>query len=56
VDDATRATKDASSRELESKATVAGHAIPPEKLQRLIDWNVELFEELLKPIVQRKRV
>jgi hypothetical protein len=40
---------------LESKATVAAHAIPQEKLQRLIDWNVELFEELLKPIVQRKR-
>jgi hypothetical protein len=56
VDDATRATKDAGSRELESKATVAAHAIPPEKLQRLIDWNVELFfEELVKPIVQRKR-
>jgi hypothetical protein len=26
-----------------------------EKLQRLIDWNVELFEDLLNPIVQRQR-
>ncbi|KAG7359286.1 adenylate and guanylate cyclase catalytic domain containing protein [Nitzschia inconspicua] len=45
--------------ESEGKSTVgrpfsAPQEISEEKLQRLIDWNVELFEDLLKPIVQKR--
>jgi hypothetical protein len=44
----------AARRELEGRACSAADEISEEKLQRLIDWNVEVFEDLLKPIVQRK--
>ncbi|KAG7355294.1 adenylate and guanylate cyclase catalytic domain containing protein [Nitzschia inconspicua] len=45
--------------ESEGKSTVgrpffSSQEISEEKLQRLIDWNVELFEDLLKPIVQKR--
>jgi hypothetical protein len=40
---------------LQNNRVSVGGEISSETLQRLIDWNVELFEDLLKPIVQRKR-
>jgi hypothetical protein len=46
---------DSRQTKLERNRSSVVAAISSEKLQRLIDWNVELFEDLLKPIVQRKR-
>jgi 3'5'-cyclic nucleotide phosphodiesterase len=41
--------------ELESRPFSVAAEISAEKLQRLIDWNVELFGDLLKPIMYKKR-
>jgi hypothetical protein len=54
ADDSGSKTMHANGRDVERLLSVADE-ISAEKLQRLIDWNVELFEELLKPIVQQKR-
>jgi hypothetical protein len=48
-------TISAKGRERGKKPFSAADGISSDKLQRLIDWNVELFEELLKPIVQKKK-
>jgi hypothetical protein len=42
-------------KDLEGEACSASAAISQEKLQRLIDWNAELFEDLLKPVAQKNR-
>jgi 3'5'-cyclic nucleotide phosphodiesterase len=41
-------------KELEKKPFSAAAEITAEKLQSLIDWNVELFEDLMKPFLQKK--
>jgi hypothetical protein len=45
---------DSQSMEWENKSFSVSVGISADKLQRLIDWNVELFEDLLRPIVPKK--
>jgi hypothetical protein len=45
---------DAGGMEPENNPFSATVELSAEKLKRLIDWNVELFEDLLKPIVQKR--
>jgi hypothetical protein len=42
-------------KELNRKPFSAAIEVSAEKLQRLIDWNVDLFEDLLNQIVQKRR-
>jgi hypothetical protein len=42
-------------KERGSKSFSAADKISIEKLQRLTDWNVELFEDLLRPILLHKK-
>jgi hypothetical protein len=54
-DDSWTKVRDAKKMEPKSKPFSAAGEISAEKLQRLIDWNVQIFEDMLKPIVQKKR-
>jgi hypothetical protein len=56
ADDISPGVCDVTHTELEGQSFSAAAEISAEKLQRLIDWNIEIFEDLLKPIVQKKRL
>jgi hypothetical protein len=55
ADDVDLRVIDTKAATLESNSCSSAGEISAEKLQRLIDWNVELFEDLLKPVIQKKR-